>query len=110
MCHQYLYKCSVRLFEYEKYHILTAELYCLVRSFDEKNYICSTYDKHLSRTKMPCQAVFNKMSLHPIPDELKDLKNFLKILISKKIIFKKIAIIHGNSNLQKLRVVFVISP
>ena len=35
VCHQCLYKCSVRLFEHEKYHILNAELYCPVRSFDE---------------------------------------------------------------------------
>ena len=32
---------------------------------------------------MPCQAVFNKMSSDPIPDELKDLKRKKK----KKIIF-----------------------
>ena len=38
---------------------------------------------------MPCQSVFNKMSLDPIPDELKDLKNLEKNLIFKKIIFKK---------------------
>ena len=33
---------------------------------------------------MPCQAVFNKMSLDPIPDELKDLK-----VLEKKINFQK---------------------
>ena len=37
VCHQCLCKCSVRLFEYEKYPILTADLHCPVRSFDEKN-------------------------------------------------------------------------
>ena len=83
-----LYKCSIRLFEHEQY-ILTAELYCLVRSFYEKTYICDTCHKHPSRNKMPCQAVFNKMSLDPIPDELKDLKVLEKKLITKRIIFKK---------------------
>ena len=62
-----------RLFEHEK-HILTAELYFPVRSFDEKSYIYDTCHKHLSRNEMPCQAVFNKMSLDPIADELKYLK------------------------------------
>ena len=38
---------------------------------------------------MPCQTVFNKTSLDPIPDELKDLKKLEKDLISKRIIFKK---------------------
>ena len=88
VCHQCLYKRSVRLFEHEKY-TSTAELYCLVRLFDEKTYICDTCHKHLSRTEVSCQAVFNKMSLDPIPDELKDLKKLEKVLISKRIIFKK---------------------
>ena len=52
---------------------------------------------------MPCQAVFNKMSLDPIPDELKDLKKSEKILISKRIIFKKIAIMHGKWEFAKIK-------
>ena len=63
-------------------------MYYLVRSFDEKIYICDTCHKHLSRNEIPCQAVFNNMSLDSIPDELKDLKKLGKIL-SKRIIFKK---------------------
>ena len=39
VCHRCLYKRSVRLFEHEKYHSLTAELYCPVRSFVEKTYM-----------------------------------------------------------------------
>ena len=95
VCHQCFYKLSVRQFEQEKYNIFAAELYCSVRSFDEKNYICHTCHKHFSRNEIPCQAVFNKMSLDPIQDELKDLKESEKILISKRILFKKIAIMHG---------------
>ena len=43
-----------------------------------------------SWTKMriwKCQAVFIKMNLNPITDELKDFIKFEKILISKRIIF-----------------------
>ena len=40
VCHWCLYKRSVRLFEHQKYNILTAELDPLVRSFDEKHDIC----------------------------------------------------------------------
>ena len=36
---------------------------------------------------MLCQAVFNKMSLDPIPDELKDLKKLEKKFTSKGKIF-----------------------
>ena len=69
MCHRCLYKRSARLFEHEKYHILTAKLYCPVRLFDEKTYLCDTFHKHLPRNEMPCQAVFNQMSLDLTPDE-----------------------------------------
>ena len=47
---------------------------------------------------MPCQAIFNKMSSGPIPDELNDLEKLEKIIISKKTIFKKIAM-HGKGEL-----------
>ena len=86
VCHWYFYERSARLFEQEEYHILTSELFCPVRSFDEKIYISDTCHKHLSRHEMPYQAVFNKMSLDPIPDNLKYLKKLEEILISKRII------------------------
>ena len=102
MCHWCLYKLSVKLFEHE--HILTAQFYCPVRSFDEKNYICHTFYKHLSKNEMLFQAVFKKMSVDPIPDELKDLKILGKAFIrkiSRMIILKKK--IHGKGELAKVK-------
>ena len=93
--HGGLYQRSVRFFKHEKYQILTSELYHLVKSFDEKRYICETCQKHLYENKIPCQTVYNKMALDPLPEELKDFKKFKKVLISKRILFKKIAIMHG---------------
>ena len=52
--------------------------------------MCNTCHKHLSRNEMPCQAVFHKMSLEPIPDELNDLKELEKILIPRKQYLKKL--------------------
>ena len=63
VCHRGSYKGSARLFELVKYNILPVELYCPVKSFDKKSYICDTCDKYLSSNEMPCQAVFNKMIL-----------------------------------------------
>ena len=73
-------KHSVKLLEHDKYHFLTEELYCSVRSFDEETCICDTCHKHISRNETPCQAVFKEMSLDSIPDKLKDFKKIGKNL------------------------------
>ena len=93
----------MRLFNYEKYDILTAELYHGVKSFDEKLYICETCHKHLYKNEIPCQAVCNKMALDPISDQLKYLKKLEKVLISKSISFKKTAIIHRKGEFSKIK-------
>ena len=74
-CYRSLCQRSVRLFNYEKYNILTAELHHPVKSFDEKLYICETCHKHFYKNEIPRQAVCNKMALDPISDQLKYLKN-----------------------------------
>ena len=74
----YLSQRSVRLFKYEKYHILRAELDHPVKSFEGKLYICETCHKHLNKNEIPCRAVCNKMTVHPIPNELKDFKKISK--------------------------------
>ena len=43
------------------------------------------------------------MALSPIPDILKDLKELEKVLISKRISFKKIAIMHGKGQFSKIK-------
>ena len=74
-----------------------------MKSFDTKLYICETCHKHLIKNEIPCQAVCNKMAIFPIPDILKDLKKLEKVLISKRILFKKIAIMHGKGEFSKIK-------
>lgn len=74
-----------------------------MRSFDEKNYIFDTCHKHFCRNKMSCQAVFNRISLDPILRELKDLKKLEKILISKRMILKKLAIMQRKAKFAKIK-------
>ena len=83
------------LCKHEKYNILTPELYDPLKSFDEKLYICGTRHKHLNKNEIPCQAVCNKMAVDPIPNELKNIKKLEKVFTSKRILFTKIAIMHG---------------
>ena len=92
MCHWCLYKRSVRLFEYEKYHVVTAELHCLLRLFDKKVYVCGTCPKHFSGYETPCETAFNKnefRSYPRLPEELKDFKKLEK-KNSERAIFTKI--------------------
>ena len=42
------------MYMFEKYHILTTELYHPVKSFDEKLYICETCLEHLNKNEIPC--------------------------------------------------------
>ena len=51
------------------------ELYHPVKSLDENLYICETYHKHLNKNEIHCQAVCDKMTVDPILNELKDIKN-----------------------------------
>ena len=74
VCNRCLYKRSIRLSEHKKYRIFTAEVYCSVSSFDGIIYVSDTCHKHLSRNEIPCQTVFNKMSLDSISDELNNSK------------------------------------
>ena len=72
-----------------------------MKSFDEKLYICETCYRHLYKNETLYQAVCNKMVLDPIPDELRDFKKLESVLISKRILFKKITIILGKGEFFK---------
>ena len=74
-----------------------------MKIFDEKFYICEACHKHLYKNEIPCQAVCNKIDLDLIPDELTNLKKLEKILISKRLLFKKIATMHGKGEFSKLK-------
>ena len=74
-----------------------------MRSYDEKFYICETCYKHLHKNEIPCQAVCNKTVLDPIADALRHLRKLEKVLISKRLLFKKIAIMHGKGELSKIK-------
>ena len=57
--------------------------------------------KKKKKNEIPCQAVHNKISLDPIPDELKDYKKLEKILISKRTLLTKTEIMHGKDEFSR---------
>ena len=74
ICYRSLYQRRIRLFVYVKCHILTAELYHSMKSFDVKLHICEECHKHHYKFKFHFKQLAIKWPFQdPIPDELKDI-------------------------------------
>ena len=73
-----------------------------MKTFDDELNVCQTCNRSLSKRAFSCQPVHSKMCIEPLPKELQGLR-VEKILISKKILFKKVAIMHGKGELTKLK-------
>ena len=74
-----------------------------MKSFDEKFYICQTCHKHFCKNKIQYQALCSKMPLDPITDELKHFKKLEKVLISTRILFKKMTLAHRKGDFLKTK-------
>ena len=94
VCNRCLYKQLVKLFHENKYDTTLHENIFDFRilSFDEKEYICITCDSKLIKNKIPCQAVINDLELHELPADFSDIRRLEKVLIAKRILFKKVTI------------------
>jgi len=92
VCNRCLYRKTVKLFDCTKYDTQFTYLFTTVKSFDTNYYICLTCDQYIKKKKVPCQSVWNKLVLDDIPEELSMLNRLENILISKRILFKKISI------------------
>ena len=62
---------------------------------DGKVYVCITYHESLMKKRTPCQPVSNKLDIEVAPKQLQNLKKLGKVLLSKIILFKEVAIMHG---------------
>lgn len=75
-----------------KYNVTEELLFSRKESFDGKEYVCETCHTKLKKGKTPCQTVFNKLQLFDLPFAFSDLRKMEKILISKRLLFKRITI------------------
>lgn len=55
------------------------------------------------KKKTRYQAVSNKLDVGFAPKQLQNLRKFEKVLISERILFKNIALIHGKRELAKIK-------
>ena len=86
--HRSFYWCSVRYFSIENYNNFKM-IYIPATTFDSRLHICLTCHKSVSKEKIPCQAVCNKLQVEAAPKGLQDLRRLEKVLISRRILFKK---------------------
>ena len=103
ICHRCFYIHSIRKFDQSCYRNFNDNILFPEPSFDGNLYICSTCHLKVKNNKVPCQAVFNKLGIEPIPKELSELRRLEKVLISQRILFKKIAIMHGKGEFSKIK-------
>ena len=85
VCNRCLYKSNVVLFVKEKYNIdKTREKITDVRSFDNNFYICKTCHSKMKKSQVQCQAVYNKLFVDDIPEEISCLNQLELFLICKR--------------------------
>ena len=92
VCSSCLYKKLVISFKLENYGDVNAVPFSLVMSYDGHSYICRTCDKTIKKNCIPCQAVCNKMGITILPKEFESISRLERVLVSRRILFKKVAI------------------
>ena len=61
-----------------------------------------TCHKSIMKKRIPCQAISNKLDAEVAPKQLQNLRKLEKVLISKRILSKKVAILRGKGDFAKI--------
>ena len=90
VCNRCLYRNGVELFDSSKYDFDTDSV---IHKVDiERSWVCCTCDKLLKKKQIPGQTVINKLEISASPDVLISLNRLERVLMSKRILFKKVTI------------------
>ena len=100
ICNRTFYERSVKYFDDSKYEVDSYFFAYRVESYDGNEYICQTCHSKLNKGKTPCQAVTNGLQLFSFPKELQNLRKLEKIIIAKRLLFKKVAIMPKGQSLK----------
>ena len=92
VCNRLLYRKSVKLLEKKDYSSVAKSVFTNISSFDNKEYVCTTCLSKVVKGNIPCQAVYNDMSVDEIPPELALLEKLEQILVAQRIVFEKIIV------------------
>ena len=97
-----LYRTSVICFNIEKYSV-DENIIFMVKSYDD-NYICTTCDKALQKNSVPCQAVANRLNVVELPKLFQDIRRLERLLVSRRILFKKVTDMPKGKSLKRVRI------
>ena len=104
VCHSCLNGQSVKDFDQDKYQeILHACMLSKRLIINCKLYICQLCNRNFSKKSSPLSCNHNKIGIEPLPKELQNIRRLEKVLISKRILFKKVAIMHGKGEFTKTK-------
>ena len=90
ICNRCLFKTYIVRFDFNSYSSLVKELVHLVSSYDGRLYICITCHITVKKDNVPCQAISNKLAVELLPNEFRDLRRLERVLVAKRILFKKV--------------------
>ena len=90
ICNRCLFKRYIVRFDFNSYSSLVKELVHLVSSCDGRLYICITCHLTVKKDNVPCQAISNKLAVELLPNEFRDLRRLERVLVAKRILFKKV--------------------
>ena len=90
VCNKCLYKSNIVLFDKEKYNIdKIREKITEIISFDGNFFICKICHMKMKKSQVPYQAVYDKLFVGYIPEEISCLNQIELFLICKGFLFKK---------------------
>ena len=83
-----LYARSQMEFQFTKYNLnLTGIIHKVTKN--DTNYICHRCHRYLKKPHIPAQVVSNKLQIFEVLTEIKNLNRLERILIARRILFKK---------------------
>ena len=100
VCNRCLYKRSVIQFHEDQFEHLISDMYTGVVSFDEEKCICKTCARKIRTKHAPCQVFINELQITNLPNQFCDIRILEKIPVSKRLRFKKVAIMPTGQSLK----------
>ena len=100
VCNRCLHRRSVTLFSENKHQESESNMFNFICSHDNNFYICKTCAQKLNKNQIPWQPVCNKLQIYDFPEDLRCTRRLERVLIARRLQFKKITIMPKGQSLK----------